>query len=624
MTSSAPENIPQPDDEQPADTAQVTPYRPPVDHPASQSSSTASEAADVGDVKDPQIPTPRSDPEAEDLDHESPMTSGDGAAEGETDGDPPLAGHGAPNDDSEKGSPFKADPLAAALGNATLLGLGYFFQRRRLAAVSALMVSTTLVVLIVNTDQPAWVWRALLLLWWVAVIVHGWWTARRTRSLVADSAVAETLEPEGPTVRRHRVITAIAAAVVLVIVLGFAVEGRLIETAAASAHRSGDCARATETLGRIGARHRLVDPYVAQRTQASREACDILLSAYREADANPLLAAVVLATYIDHPSALWPEAPTMRIDLLLQAAGAELERSLEGRDTSPLSRAVSILSRVLELDSDRVDDVDRVLGTYVSQLPESNPCDAKAHIEWISGRDLFRRVADQVAAVTPSIFLNCGDDLLDTSPSEAREVYQTVLDRYPDDDDVVSAARAGIDKAETRLEERRLREVLGGQSEKSYCDEPVRYRAAPAYRGRGPHRVVIAEDAFQPDDHIRPEKRSRDNADGILHRSLSSKRLAKDVTDATLVLCASMESAEALAICHYERDHTAFLHRGQLRVRAYEIRTGKLAFELTVGGRYGNCPGVLWYREPLPPPMMLYTPIDEKQVRNALRPKISP
>lgn len=519
-----------------------------------------------------------------------------------------------------------ADALATALGNATLLGVGYLLRGRKLAAACATVVSVTLMVIIANAAQPAWFWRVTLLLWWLAMIGHGWLSARRSARAVTPYAVVEPVpSPQPapkprPVVRRQRAVAATAAAVTLVGAVGLALDARRIEASAADAHRSGDCAKATEILERIGARHRLVDPYVAGRTRRSLEACDLLLAAFRDADSQPDIASQALARYLDHPSALWPQARDVFFDLLLAAAREELTRSLSGDDTSPLAHAVELLTAALALHRGRADDVNVVLDDYVGRLPDIRPCYAMAHLEWVDRSDAFVGVADHVAAVAPSILVNCGMELLEDSPQEAREIFQTVLDRYPKAD-AAETARELVDKADTILEELRLREVLGGGSEASYCEAPVPSRGAPAYRGRGPHLIVVAEDVPPPDDHIPMDERSYD--DGVLAQTLPSQWFAEDVADAALVLCASLEGGQLLATCLYEGDLTLPLLRQRIHVRAYEVRTGELAFELTVETGGGSCPSTIYHYENLPP-VVLYAPARADEVRDALRPKIAP
>lgn len=526
--------------------------------------------------------------------------------------------HVSPDGAREKLAARRADPLAVALGNATLFGVGYFLQRRRLAAICAAVVSLILLVVIAVVGQPAWLWRVTLVLWWLAMIVHGWLSARRAARPAAPAAAAEAVPLEKPVVRRQRRIAAAAAAVVLVSAVGVAVEARLLEASAANSHRAGDCTEARETLERIGARHRLVDPYVARRTESSREACRLLQASFRNARVLPEEAADLMARYADHPSALWPDASERHLDLLLRAGETELTLSLSDEDTSSLEHGVELLTRVLEMDSGLAGEVNQILNAYVRQLRGADACGATAAIDWIVEHDPLDDLADRVATVAPSILLACGDGLLEDSPYEARDVYRTLLDRYPDAD-TTEAARDGLDEAEAVLEEDALRSVFRGFGP-GYCEEPIPYRRAPAYRGGGPHLVLVDEDVEMPDEHIAPDERTYDT---VLNHSLPSEWIAEEVTDATLVLCASSEPGQRLATCPYEGGLTLPLHRQRIHVRAYEIRTAEVAFEVTMEIGNNGCPQVIHYPR-LAQPTLLYAPTVPEQVRSALRPRIDP
>jgi hypothetical protein len=68
------------------------------------------------------------------------------------------------------------DPLAVAIGNASLLGVGYLMMGRRQLAVGTGVVTVGLVVLLATVD-----WSPVLeigvLLWWVGLVAHGWFLA---------------------------------------------------------------------------------------------------------------------------------------------------------------------------------------------------------------------------------------------------------------------------------------------------------------------------------------------------------------------------------------------------------------------------------------------------------------
>ena len=70
------------------------------------------------------------------------------------------------------------DPVAVALGNASLFGVGYFLLGRRAQGVLAALVSVVLLVVLGSAAGSGWV-QWFLLAWWVTTIGHGWLAARR-------------------------------------------------------------------------------------------------------------------------------------------------------------------------------------------------------------------------------------------------------------------------------------------------------------------------------------------------------------------------------------------------------------------------------------------------------------
>jgi hypothetical protein len=75
-----------------------------------------------------------------------------------------------------------------ALGNASLLGIGYLLLRKwRLTAIAAL--GTAVLLDLIASTAETW-YEILLLLWWAAGMAHGWFLARaaRSRSYGAGSA----------------------------------------------------------------------------------------------------------------------------------------------------------------------------------------------------------------------------------------------------------------------------------------------------------------------------------------------------------------------------------------------------------------------------------------------------
>src|SRR4051794_26305915 len=67
------------------------------------------------------------------------------------------------------------DPLAVALGNASLLSVGYLMLGRRVLAFGAGVVTLLLISVLVSVAR-SWC-EFVVLLWWAAVIAHGWFLA---------------------------------------------------------------------------------------------------------------------------------------------------------------------------------------------------------------------------------------------------------------------------------------------------------------------------------------------------------------------------------------------------------------------------------------------------------------
>jgi hypothetical protein len=99
------------------------------------------------------------------------------------------------------------DPLAVALGNASLLGVGYLMLERRKLAVAAGAVTVVLVSALVSVAR-SWC-EVVVLLWWAAVIVHGWFLAGGRQEPLPHRyghrlAPLPAAEPRTGPVRRYR------------------------------------------------------------------------------------------------------------------------------------------------------------------------------------------------------------------------------------------------------------------------------------------------------------------------------------------------------------------------------------------------------------------------------------
>ncbi|MGA8115707.1 MAG: hypothetical protein WCA46_18765, partial [Actinocatenispora sp.] len=128
------------------------------------------------------------------------------------------------------------DPLAVAVGNASLLGVGYLMLGWRRLAAGTGLVTLVLVVLLASAYRTTW-FEVVVALWWVALVAHGWHLARgRTRPA---------------QVRGPRLVALCATVPVLLVVTLLRVDAARIEQSVTEARAGGDCAQASNALARL-------------------------------------------------------------------------------------------------------------------------------------------------------------------------------------------------------------------------------------------------------------------------------------------------------------------------------------------------------------------------------------
>ncbi|KAB8189373.1 hypothetical protein FH608_039925 [Nonomuraea phyllanthi] len=508
------------------------------------------------------------------------------------------------------------DPAAVALANASLLGAGYMMLRRRRPAVVTVVITIVLVAVLALGVRTVW-FEAVVLAWWAAVVVHGWYLAggrpRRSPSVPAG--------PGREAVRRQRLVALGIAGPVLLAVGFLRFDASRIERDAAAAHRQGECARALSILDGLWAGHHVADAPLTARAERGAEACELLLTAERQAGRDPLLAARTLQAYGAHPSALWASADGRRAELFLARAADELDAALTG-DTKALETGFGRLSTVLGQFPGQEGNVQNVMNGFLGHLPADNPCATRAITDWLGERPAAGDVLDGAAGVVPELapaaILGCGDDLVAAKDwKEARAQYEQLLDQYPKHD-LAAKAERGRKKAQLAIELANVRKLLkkpesGGKP--AYCTKPARYSGAKPYRGKGPHRALF----FGKDDH---------------RRKLPSSWLAKDAADAVLVICAGkMTYGSAVTSCDYRAQRSGWITRVTFRkrkvpVRVYELRTGRrvAAHSVQIGGT--SCPRRIHYTifgsfDP-GPPSKRYVSSSTSDVRAGYRPLIRP
>ncbi|MEU9579215.1 hypothetical protein [Streptomyces chilikensis] len=333
------------------------------------------------------------------------------------------------------------DPVAVALGNASMLAIGHLLLGLRWPAAFALAGTGGLLALTASTAET-WC-EILLLLWWAANIAHGWFLARgRAEHGVRRGQRAGAL--------------AVTVAVLLTAVL-LRVDAHGIEDRVSEARGSGDCGTAVAAQGEVWFGHRLAGAPVVEPGDAVVEACR-----------------------------------------RLERAASALADAGRNGDTEDLERGFRILTDVLgEPGNERT--VGTVLDAFLDGLPTEDSCDTADIAGWLRDREPTRDVLDRSAGTAartePAALAGCGDDLMaEDAWQQARARYRQLLDEYPDHART-DEARRGMRKATLAIELDEVRSLVGTTSDarSGYCDAPAKYSGAPPYR-KGPHRALFLGD----------------------------------------------------------------------------------------------------------------------------------
>ncbi|GAA3884702.1 hypothetical protein [Streptomyces sedi] len=517
-----------------------------------------------------------------------------------------------------------ADPLAVGVANASLLGGGYALLRRPWLALGAVLVSLALIGFLAASPSR---WReALLLVWWVAVVVHGWYLAGGRPARGAWRADAGEGGKGGwrKGIRRQRLLALTATVPLLLSVAIARFDAHAIEGDASAAHREGDCERALASSDELGFYHRLYDAPLTSRVDDEAEACELLVEAERLVAAGERIdAADVFADYDGHSGALWDGARDRGSDLYLAEARAGLESALERGAPESLETAFDQLDALWARFPERGAEADEVLDDFLGALPTDDACVTRDIAGWLddtggaeegagTGAALDRAVG-VVPEIQPAALAGCGEEMLSHEQWElARNQYRDLVDRYPDHE-LVGEAEDGIERAETAIELAAVRSLLDGGG---YCDDPAPYRGADAYDGGGPHPALLFND---------------EEGTGA---GLPSSWRAEGAEDAVLVVClGTAEMGDAVETCPYESDLgingavDVTFRELRVPVRAYELRTGDLVSDsaLAIGG--ASCPAVLTYETYSGigvPPSEVYVEPSDSDRRAAYRSLIEP
>ncbi|MFI9761536.1 hypothetical protein ACIHFB_26825 [Streptomyces sp. NPDC051963] len=333
-----------------------------------------------------------------------------------------------------------ADPVAAALGNASLFGIGYLLLGHWWLAVFA-VVGTVWLLNVAASTADTWA-EILLVAWWVAGMAHGWSLPHgRTEHVVRRGQRVGTL--------------AVALAVLLTAVL-LRVDAHGIEDRVNEARERGDCEAAVAAQDEVGFGQRLAGATVVEPGKAVVEACN-----------------------------------------QLERAASRLAAGRSG-SVEDLERGFGILAGVLR-EPGNEQTVKTVLDAFLDGLPTQDSCNTADITEWLRDREPTRDVLDRSATnatrTEPAALVGCGDDLMaEDDWQEARTRYQLLLDEYPDDTRT-EVARGGVRKATLAIELEKVRGLVGDtyDATSGYCETPAKYSGAPAYR-KGFNRALFLGD----------------------------------------------------------------------------------------------------------------------------------
>jgi len=425
------------------------------------------------------------------------------------------------------------DPVVAVAGNATMLGLGYMFMRRPILAALALSGTGFLLwSAAVQTENP--LWRYLLPAWGLVMIVHAWWLTRRTR--------VERLVGEDPA-RRPRFFAVTAAALVLLTVAWFRLDAWWIAHDAESAHEAGDCVEANAAIDEFDAVHRVAFGPAVLRGEEEHEACDLLLAALEE---SPTDAAATMATYLEHPGALWDGAGPKRAEFLFEAALLDGEPNL-----ATVERGFTQLTDTLEAHPDQADTVETTVTAFMDDLAKApSPCTGHAVDDWLARKtwdsEAISAPIKAAAGQIPDRLLDCALERTETRDGDAATLFREFLTTYPDHERAGEAAD-------------------GVLASGTYCADPVAYPAAPDAGGPGPHPMQLV------------------GAYPAAGRGFPDSWLAATAAETALVVCVEAEVGEFQDSCQYRRpDGSTFwasfsAHR--FTIAAYSLKTGELVDE---------------------------------------------
>jgi hypothetical protein len=458
------------------------------------------------------------------------------------------------------------DPAAAAIGNGSLLGIGYALMGRWGLAVLAALVTVGFAVLLATTVQTLW-FELVVVGWWVLVIAHGWLLAKR-----------QTTPPD--TAKRQRLV-ALAVTVPVLLVLGAVrFDAARVDMAVADAKQAGDCADARQALDRRWVGQRIIDAPLYVEGDDTIRACD-----------------------------------------LLQQANTNLTTALTG-DAAALRGGVDRLRTVLHDLPGHENMAGTVLDRFLKKLPTDDACDTATITSWLGSikpdRTVLDRAKKTVPRVEPKALVLCGDQMMTANNwTAARERYQQLIDKYPGDD-LAPRAKEGVTRATQAIELANVRQLLATSTGTvpDYCTKPAPYSAAPAYGAVRPNRALF----YGADDYtnrLPAEWKATDAADAVLIICADESQFGAPVE--------TCPYESPLSPFGYT-DVT--FKRILVPAHVFELKTGREVSNTVVDIGGASCPPVLQYYAPgsvdLGPPSETYVAPADGDISGAFAPIIGP
>lgn len=224
-----------------------------------------------------------------------------------------------------------------------------------------------------------------------------------------------------------------------------------------------------------------------------------------------------------------------------------------------LEDAFTQLSATLQDTPGQSERVESIVESFLAELDQVTPCDAKEIDEWLLARTWREpELADPIAPeaeLLPTRMFDCAQRLRGTDSEAAAALYQEFMTAYPEHERAAEAAEDYFANAD-------------------YCERPAAYPGAPPYEGPGPH--TMRTFGVDPDEYDFPDSWRADGVD-----------------DTVLVVCVEgPDRGSHQQSCPYEPGADQVLapnqtfvqvdfYASKFTVRAYEFRTGELVEDYT-------------------------------------------